>query len=143
MLGGGPSGAGNPVAGANPTGIGNTINYVGNLVYGYSGMLAVSSGNDATLLKFTTGSELIKCKVEFTFDYDQLVNGKFFGVEIKLDGQTVLKPRAEQRISGSGHGTNLISKIDLVIAPHTKVEIIGQTDDDNTECGCVLTGRMV
>jgi hypothetical protein len=142
LAGGAGPGGFNAVPSSNPTGIGNTLNYVGNLVYGYSGMLALSSGNDATLLKFTTGSELIKCEIQFTFDYDLLENGKFFGIEILMDGQTVLKPRAEQRISGSGHGTDLVSTVDLIIPPHTKIEIIGQTDDGGTECGCVLIGRM-
>lgn len=140
LVGGG--GSPNVAGGGNPAGIGNTINYLGDFVYGYSGMLAISDGNDATLLNFTTGSEVIKCKIQFTFDYDLLENGKFFGVEIKMDSQTVMKPRAEQRISGSGHGTELTDSIDFIIPPFTSVQVIGQTDDGGTECGAALVGRL-
>ena len=143
MLGGGGSGAGNPAGGSNPAGISSNLNYIGTRVYGYSGMLALSSGSDATMLEFTTGTEIIHCNIQFTFDYDLLENGKFFGVELEMDGQTVLKPRAEQRISGSGHGTDLISVIELIIPSFTTVKIIGQTDDGGTECGCALVGKIL
>ena len=57
LVGGG--GAGN-VAGSNPAGVGSNLNYVGNLVYAYSGDITLNANlpNPTTLLEFTTGAEL-------------------------------------------------------------------------------------
>ena len=55
---------GNPTGGANPTGIGKTINYIGNHAYAYSGLIGIDDGAPV-MLDFTTGNSYITA----TFDY--------------------------------------------------------------------------
>lgn len=112
-------------------------------VYAYSGWQAVATGSDTLLLDFVTENLLTKCKLYWGFDYDLLENGKYFGIEVKLNGVVVMRPRAEQRISGSGHGTELIDELKMIIPPNTHCIINAQTDDGGTEAGCVITGKVL
>lgn len=123
------------------TGENKGITYVHDRVYSYSGWQAVVSGSDTVLLDFMTESLVTVCKLYWGFNYDLLENGKYFGIDVKLNGITVMRPRAEQRISGSGHGTELVDELGLVIPPNTHVQILAQTDDGGTEAGCTLVGR--
>jgi hypothetical protein len=63
LIGGG--GAGN-VAGGNPTGIGTSINYIGNHAYGYSGSIDVNN-TETTLLEFSTGQQYMISKIQFNY----------------------------------------------------------------------------
>jgi hypothetical protein len=62
LIGGGGSGAGgagNPVGGSNPAGIGQTLNYIGNHAYATSGMVAGTTSGRTTYLEFQTGNAYI------------------------------------------------------------------------------------
>jgi len=64
LVGGG--GAGN-VAGGNPAGVGTSISYIGNHVYGYSGSVAVN-GSETTMLLFNVaGGQYIIAKIQFNY----------------------------------------------------------------------------
>jgi len=83
LVGGG--GAGN-TAGSNPSGTSQTLNYVGEHAYAYSGNLTVGSSGTVTALKFSTGSSYIVGK--FSPQY----NGNFsedFAYTFKLNGETL------------------------------------------------------
>ena len=121
---------------------GKGIRYIGNWAYANSGWLAVATGADTLLLDFTSGAGLIKAELYWGFDYDLMENGKYFGVELKFNDIVVMRPRAEQRISGSGHGTELTDELKMIIPPFTRVVLNAQTDDGGTEAGCMLTGRV-
>jgi len=122
--------------------VGPGIRYVGNWAYANSGWLAVVTGADTLLLDFTSGAGLIKAELYWAFNYDQLENGKYFGVELKFNDLVIMQPRAEQRSTGAGHGTELTDELKIIIPPLTHVVLNAQTDDDGTEAGCVLTGRV-
>jgi len=49
---------GNPTGGANPAGIGKTLQYIGDRAYAYSGEIGVDN-NAITLLEFETGTQSI------------------------------------------------------------------------------------
>ena len=63
---------GNPTGGANPSGSGTSINYIGEHAYAYSGNI-VSSQTRFTALKFSTGNRYIVGRLNFTgfIDDDQ------------------------------------------------------------------------
>ena len=121
---------------------GKGIRYIGDYAYANSGWLSVATGADTVLLDFTSGAGMIKADLFWSFDYDLLINGKYFGVELKFNDIVIMRPRAEQRISGSGHGTELTDELKMIIPPFTRVVVNAQTDDDGTEAGCILTGRV-
>ena len=110
--------------------------------YAFSGWLAVATGADTLLLDFTTNQHPTEITLYWGFNYDLLENGKYFGIDILLNGVRILRPRAEQRISGSGHGTELVDEIKFIIPPTTRCVINAQTDDGGTEAGCMIVGLV-
>jgi hypothetical protein len=64
----GGSGAGNPLAGSNPSGTSSGLNYVGDFAYGFCGNVA-SGANDAekNAFLFVTGNSLFKGHVQFCY----------------------------------------------------------------------------
>ena len=127
------SGAGNPVGGT--AGIGTTINYVLNRIYGYSGVIdAETSGT--TYLQFETGSELIDAIVQcFNTENDATV----IDWEIFFNSQQISGYFSEGRGSGEKEHGN---QIPLVIPPYTKVLIKGTGSSAVGGCA-LLTGTIV
>ena len=79
-------GGGNPVGGANPTGTGSSINYIGNHAYAYSGEITSGSGTTQTMLNFTTASNsYIVGTIQFGFGGNRLNDDE--RVELLIDGQ--------------------------------------------------------
>jgi hypothetical protein len=130
-------GGGNPVGGSNPSGIGTSINYVGNRVYGYSGIIQVQT-SDTDLLKFTTGSELIIATVQ-CFNTEN--SAELIKWQISFDSQVVSQYFSEGRGSAEREHGN---QIPLVIAPNTNVVIFGECQGSSPIGGCALfTGKIV
>jgi hypothetical protein len=111
-------GGGSPnVAGSNPAGTGSSINYVGNFVYGYSGVMGIDD-TETTMLEFTTGSEIIVA--EFNFTAIERTGDQLFGT-IYVDSQKIA-------VSWSGLSTNNNEPsypIKVVIPPFTRVKATG------------------
>ena len=129
-------GGGNPVGSSNPTGIGTQINYIGDLVYGYSGIIPVTD-SEKTLLQFTTGSSLLKVKAQFFYATSSLANNNFT-YRIKIDGQEI----AIYTVNGSGTYTSPNNLIEFIIAPNSKVELTAENTEDASTVNqsVVLTG---
>jgi len=88
VVGGGQSGFGS----GGTAGIGQTLNYIGNHVYAYSGSFNPTSSG-ATYLDFTTaGNAYIRGSIEVNADFAG-TGGSNFKIEIKIDGQTVVNER--------------------------------------------------
>lgn len=106
---------GNPVAGSNPTGIGQGLNYIGNHAYAQSGSIenAGTGGPDTTLLKFKTGNAYIMGKMDFSTTNPA---GHDTYLDLIFDGQKVM----ELKESNSGI---VPMRFDLFIPPETQVEI--------------------
>jgi hypothetical protein len=141
MLGGGSSGFGgasNPVGGNNPAGIGATLNYIGNRVYAYSGLI---DANDVatTLLKFTTGSEIIVGQI-----YVAMVTNSTddFQYDINIDGQVAFSAFIK---GGANFGMERNAAIPIILPPHTDVIITAQNaTDTSTQPNCAtITGKVV
>jgi hypothetical protein len=138
MLGG----AGNPVGGSNPTGIGATLNYIGDHAYGYSGAVTVSNSSE-TLLDFTTGDVYITAKFAFGLDRTNAADAnKDYGYRIKVNDQIVI----ENFTFSDGDGTMVYGAADtvlpIIIEPQSRIVIECFTNDDNITCYGVLTGRV-
>ena len=126
------SGAGNPVGGT--AGIGTTINYVVNRVYGYSGVIDTNGGTN--MLQFETGSELIDAIVQcFNTDNDATV----IDWEIFFNSQQISGYFSEGRGSAEREHGN---QVPLVIPPYTKVLIKG-TSSGSVSGAAILTGKIV
>jgi len=84
LVGGG--GAGN-IAGSNPTGTSQGLNYLGDHCYATSGPIAADSGNEVTMVDFTTGNGYILAKMEFTH---RLITGYRVGFFVFFNEEKVL-----------------------------------------------------
>jgi hypothetical protein len=130
-------GGGNPVSSSSPSGIGTSINYIGNRVFGYSGIVAVQT-SDTNLLKFTTGSNLLIATVQ-CFNTEN--SAELIKWQISFDSQIVSQYHSEGRGSAEREHGN---QIPLVIAPYTEVKIFGECQGGSPIGGCALfTGKIV
>ena len=119
---------------ANPVGIGDTLNYIGSRVYGYSGTLDVNGGQD--MLKFETGSELIVAIVQcFNTDNDATV----IDWEIFINSQQISGYFSEGRGSAEREHGN---QVPIVIPPFTKVIVKG-TSSGSINGAAIITGEIV
>ena len=122
IIGGG--GAGNVAGGANPTGPGNTLNYIGNHAYANSGTYEATTSSQ-TVLEFTTGNNYIVGTLQLNsaiqFSYVSL---RQTAAKISYDSQTVAL------IVGSAEDAPVSQATDILIPPFTnvKIEVISAVD---------------
>jgi len=130
-------GGGNPVGSSNPSGVSTNINYVGDRVYGYSGIVAVQT-SDTNLLKFETGSELIIAIVQ-CFNTEN--SAELIKWQISLDSQIISQYHSEGRGSAEREHGN---QIPVIIPPYTSVAVFGECQGGSPIGGvALLTGKMV
>ena len=137
LIGGG--GAGN-VAGGNPSGIGTSLNYIGDHAYAYSGGIDVDE-NVTSLLKFTTGGLYVKGRFQpqyFVANAGQATEDYRFAV--KFDSQEV----SSTLIAEGTDRDAFYNVVNLIIPPYTKVEITAAnvTDTNTRAVGAIVTGRV-
>jgi len=131
LIGGG--GAGNVAGGSNPSGTGTGLNYIGDRVYAYSGIIgATSSGN--TYLLFTTGNQYIVGGIICNYAENQSTDVTY---QINFDGQVIQKWLS----LGPGPDTSQFP-VALVIPPYTKVEVIITAVSGDIDQTVTLTGRV-
>jgi len=131
-------GAGNPVGGSF-TGPAEALEYVEDRVYAYSGAIAATNNSnpDVTMLKFTTGSKTIKCRIQYVDDgitsYARYFKITLNGATVSLAAWKDVDVTANMPVEG----------MDLIISPYTEVEVLfninGATDDGYA----LLTGRII
>jgi len=122
-------GGGNPVAGSNPVGIGQNVDYIRTekktLVYAYSG--AVLTNNDTqTALKFNTGSNALEVKIRLTGGFAFMDANKKVRLGIDINGQEISN---NAHSFNSSAGFNDMDDIDIIIAPFSEVEVSITTDN--------------
>ena len=117
LVGGG--GAPN-IAGSNPSGIGSTLNIVGDHVYANSGAITVTSGSYTTGLDFTnpTGNQYVVAEL-YVNSADSTSADIFYKVE--MEGQTINNQILKEAQSNH-HNFPFV----FLIPPHSKVTISGQ-----------------
>ena len=130
-------GGGNPVSGSNPVGVGQTLNYIGEHVYAYSGTVSVTNA-DTTMLKFTTHSaSYILADIQM-YCADSQTND--FDFVLKLNGETITAFQLDNTPQQYPYGNY---PVHIVLAPNTQIEIImsNQSSSTGRDWTVSLTGR--
>jgi len=130
------AGAGNPTASGGTTGIGKTLNYVGDFAFAYSGIIDTDN-NETTLLEFSTGSELFVG--EWQGYYYESPYNEDFRWTVYLNDEKVQTYTGEGSIRGNSR-----SQLNIIIPGYTKVKITCQNVSDTTarEQMASITGRI-
>jgi hypothetical protein len=132
-------GGGSPnVAGAgNPAGTGTSLNYIGNHAYAFSGSIPIGS-TPVTMLSFNTSNEYIVGQVQFSKNNN---DGDDMQFQISFDGQVVMGLVDMVAPGGANYREQYVQ---LLIPPHTKVEITGDDLDGDNDRACLASfvGRV-
>jgi len=107
-----PYASSNVVAGA-----GLDLNYIGNLVFGYSGIVVVQSA-PISLLEAQTGSGTIECKVGI---FTPLSSSNNAEIVVKLNDISIVA--FEVLNTTQGDYLTGFAPIDLIIPPYTQLKI--------------------
>lgn len=134
------SGAGNPV-GSNPSGIGTSLNYVGNHAYAVSGEFAAST-SEQTMLSFKTSGVYIVATLTMTapIRFADLGNGQTRGFKLSFNSEVVGMYKAESAQEDMPADV----EVKVLIPPYTQVALVCRdTNDASTFTGTAnLTGRV-
>ncbi len=130
-------GGGNPVGGANPAGIGTSLNYIRNFCYAYSGQVSTVSSNDMTLLEFETGSELLRIQLSMvTFG----VTSEDFKYKINFNSQQINEVYFVDTFDSYTEDSR---NFFYIIPPFTKVKITGNSVGGGAgTIGAMLAGEI-
>jgi len=115
---------GNPTGGANPAGIGTSLNYIGKHVYATSGSFP-DTQSQATMLKFDTGNAYIVGQFSFfgSTHTDQTAGsigaGNTNNFQVLMDGQTVAVVKTDT--NQEDMPAEIV--IPMLLPPNTKFEI--------------------
>ena len=140
LIGGG--GAPN-VAGSNPAGIGGSLQYIGDHVYGNSGAIAASNGSDGTLFEFTTGVSYAIVDFAFGLGPSNISAAKVYGYKISINSEVVL----ENVSVSDGDGTLVFDggaiQQRILLPSYSTIKIEATTTDTDTmTCYGIITGRV-
>jgi hypothetical protein len=137
LIGGG--GAGNVAGGSNPSGVGTSLNYLGNHAYAYSGPVVVNN-TTITALAFDTNTQYIDSKIQLGGVISNMGSSKQLGLIISFDGQEVSR---NIHMTNAGFAINDLDPIYLIIPPYTKVTVEIITDNaGDISYFATLTGRV-
>ncbi len=121
-------GGGNPVGGANPAGVGSTLNYIGNHAYGASGSIDVDN-NVTTLMNFNTSNAYVIAEFHFVrFDSGE------------DDIQFVIEQNGEDIAAVETHSAQYrYNQIKILLEPFSKYIIKGQNTGGTASIGSGVT----
>ena len=126
-IGGGVSGAGNPVGGSNPAGTSGGLNFIGDHAYGYAGQKTAVSVTDGVLFDFSTGNYYVVWEFQMPFDKTGLANGESVGYTIKVNGEIIA--RCEQEFLTAGAVADYVMfPVPLLLPPNSHIEVLADTD---------------
>jgi len=131
LIGGGGSGN---VAGGNPSGVGSTLNYIGEHAYMYTGSI-VNGTNETTIAETSTGNSYLVGQWQVQL------------FEVTTDDQAFTLYMNDEAIAT----TNLTSSkdyapfegIEIIIPPYTRLKITSQSLSASAKnVGSIITGRV-
>jgi hypothetical protein len=131
-------GGGNPVGGSNPSGIGSSINFIGNHVYGYSGTVTSSTGTTKTMLEFVVPSNsYIDATIQFgssqqRFNDDEVIN-------MYIDDQL-----AAGMLFNNNYERAELDSFQVILAPdaRVKIEVVKQSGTADVPFLAWIRGRV-
>lgn len=117
---------------------GKGIRYIGNWIYGYSGVIAVDN-TETPLLEFVSGAGLIHAKVQPFYAEGSGGNSYFY--QLYLNDIVVVGFASDGAVNPFGYGT---TDIRVIIPPLTKVKFTAQNaaSGDSNDQAVTLTGRV-
>jgi len=129
-------GAGN-IAGSNPAGTGSSLNFIGDHVYGFSGIVAnASSGTaDSVCFDFTTGAEYIDTRVSVMSDE---VGTAALYARIEMNGEAVFRQNIDSASSG---GFQYDNPFYMIIPPFTHFKLLVGANA-NVDFTAMIVGRV-
>jgi hypothetical protein len=128
-------GGGNPVGGANPAGVGQALNYIGKLVYAYSGDVTLPGdlANEATMLQFETGPELMRGNITWGSD---TVGGNDTRINVSLNSERIFICRY-----AAGDDESNDQPLDVIIPPYSKV-LVTMAGEVSVTATLLFTGEL-
>ena len=138
LVGGG--GAGN-TPGSNPSGIGTSLNYIGNHCHAESGPIAALN-SEQSVFNFTTGSEYIVATLTMTCPINMaaITLGIHRGYQLDFNGQTV----GLYKLQSTDEEMPSDTEVQILIPPFTAVVLICiDSSSSNDYLGTAnITGRV-
>jgi hypothetical protein len=134
LIGGG--GAGNVAGGANPSGTGSILNYIGDHVYLYSGIVGVASSETTIVTCDVAANQYIEAKLQI---FLSVATNEDFTYKIKINNEVVMQYTLQQT------STELYTSdkpLYLILAPYTKLTITGQGSGSTRDHTASITGRV-
>ncbi len=139
LTGGG--GAGNVVGGANPSGTGSNLNYIGDHAHALSGVVQPTNGANATAFEFTTGNSYLVGNYTFNINMADLSTNTNIGYLMYFDDQLVISSVAHTSASYSPGDIDI--PVPIIIPPFTKVKVEAYTTQGGTvDTFHTITGRV-
>ena len=141
LIGGG--GAGNVAGGANPSGTGNSLVYLGDNKYaGWSGTAIATNGTNAPLFDFTTQSQAILAEITYMVNDIDLDDAKFIGLEISINGELI--GNIVDNSSGARSLGTLLTPLRIAFPAQSRILIEGTTNDtSDITVSAVIIGKGV
>jgi hypothetical protein len=141
--GAGGSGSGGFIVGiTNPVGTGTGINFIGEHMYGMSGVGSAGSGGDFVGFDFTSPSNsYIKAKMFTSYDAEDLASGNQFGYSVSLNDQLVFFTRREAHAADQVNQP-LPSEVRFIIPPDTRTIVTGFNNGSGVDMAFILEGRV-
>ncbi len=133
LVGGG--GAGNTAGSGGTAGTGSNLNYIGNKVYAYSGLVAGDASAYQTCLSFQTGNEIISAKFQYADSYE---GGDARSLQLTMDSQVVYENVYDTAPLQYTDGV-----IHLVIPPFTKFTASFRVGTTTVNASMLITGEIV
>jgi alpha-glucosidase (family GH31 glycosyl hydrolase) len=141
LLGGG--GAGN-VAGSNPTGTGNTLQYVGNNIWAAWSGLVDPTNTTKEALSFKSPNVPLIIDMVWTVNFTELTANRDVLLQVKLNGELIMHHEGQQTSAG-----DFSVSFPAVLGPYVipadseVVVILGTSEDAAVDQYVTLTGRMI
>jgi|TARA_R110001592_G_C13129168_1_gene746447 hypothetical protein len=129
-------GGGNPVGGANPSGTGSVLNFVGEHAYLYTGFSQVNNVR-TTIAKFSTGNLYIVGTFQPQMDTDTATDN--YRYRLLINGEVIISVQTTSATDYSPY-----EDVEILIPPNSEMEITAENETDNTanDVGAIVIGRV-
>ena len=115
---------------------GKGLRYIGDYAYAYSGLLTTTGAAELTLLDFVSGSGLINSGFQFSNDWEEL-GASYMEMQIIFNGEHVYF-----NVPRGNYQGNQDFRVELIIPPFTRVQVIVKPQAGTPDAGATMTGRV-
>jgi len=133
LVGGGGSGN---IAGGNPSGTGSTLNYIGDHVFLYSGVIGVASSETTIFQCDVSSNQYIVAKLQIFLG---VATNEDFTYKIKVNDEIIMQYTLQQT------STELYTSDEplyLILSPYSRLTVTGVGSGSTRDHTATLTGRV-